>query len=65
MDYAREHGRPLQYLENIREQMKLLTTGDDASQLKALKNLIVTLPRSRDPGKGNCSKAGQAAMPKA
>jgi len=51
MAYARAHGRPLLYLENIREQMKLLTTGDDASQLKALKNLIVTLPRSRDQEK--------------
>lgn len=48
MAYAREHGRPLLYLENIEEQMKLLTTGDGASQLKALKNLIISLPRSRD-----------------
>ena len=51
MAYAREHGRPLLYLENIQEQMKLLTTGDDGSQLKALKNLIVSLPRSRDQEK--------------
>ena len=48
MAYAREHGRPLLYLENIEEQMKLLTTGDEASQLRALKNLIISLPRSRD-----------------
>jgi len=51
MVYAREHGRPLLYLENIQEQMRLLTTGDDASQLKALKNLIISLPRSRDQEK--------------
>jgi len=48
MDYARDHGRPLLYLENIEEQMKLLMTGDDGSQLRALKNLIISLPRSRD-----------------
>ena len=29
-------------------RQELLTAGDDASQLKALKNLILTLPRSRD-----------------
>jgi len=51
MTYARDHNRPLLYLENIREQMKLLTTGDDASQLKGLKNLILSLPRSRDQEK--------------
>jgi uncharacterized protein YbaP (TraB family) len=51
IDYAHEHGRPLLYLESVQEQMKLLTTGDDAAQLKALKNLILSLPRSRDQEK--------------
>src|SRR5262249_4076851 len=48
---AREHGRPLLYLENILEQMKLLTAGNEASQLKALKSLILSLPGSRDQEK--------------
>ena len=51
MAYAREHGRPLLYLENMQQQMKLLTVGDDTSQLKALKNLIISLSRSRDQEK--------------
>jgi uncharacterized protein len=45
--YARDHGRNLVYLENIREQMELLTAGDDNGHLKALKNLILTLPQTR------------------
>jgi uncharacterized protein YbaP (TraB family) len=51
MAFAREHGRPLLYLENIEDQMKLLTTGDESSQLKALKNLIISLRDSRDQEK--------------
>jgi uncharacterized protein YbaP (TraB family) len=51
MTYAREHGRPLLYLESMREQMELLTSGDERGHLKALKNLIVQLPRSRDEEK--------------
>ena len=45
--YARDHGKKLIYLESIRQQMELLTNGDDDGHLKALKNLIVTLPRAR------------------
>jgi uncharacterized protein YbaP (TraB family) len=45
--YARDHGRKLVYLESIRQQMELLTNGDDNGHLKALKNLILTLPRAR------------------
>jgi uncharacterized protein YbaP (TraB family) len=47
MDYARQHGRKLLYLESMREQMELLTSGDEAGHLRALKSLIVALPRSR------------------
>ena len=47
MAYARDHGRKLVYLESIRQQMELLTAGDDNGHLRALKNLIVTLPRAR------------------
>ena len=48
MDYARAHGRPLHYLEGVRDQMELLTRGKEADQLKALKSLIVALPRARN-----------------
>jgi uncharacterized protein YbaP (TraB family) len=51
MAYARDHGRKLIYLESIRQQMELLTGGDDNGHLKALKNLIVTLPQSRNQEK--------------
>jgi hypothetical protein len=47
MDYARAQGRPLLYLESMRQQMELLTASDDKSQLKSLKRLIVGLPRTR------------------
>ena len=47
INYARDHGRKSVYLESIREQMELLTAGDDNAHLKALKNLIATLPQSR------------------
>lgn len=47
MTYARAHERPLVYLESIREQMTLLTTGNDRGQIRALKSLIAALPRSR------------------
>lgn len=48
MAYAREHDRPLLYLESIQDQMKLLTAGSDESQLRALKALIQSLPGSRE-----------------
>jgi len=51
MAYARDHGRKFIYLESIRQQMELLTAGDDNGHLKALKNLILTLPQSRDQEK--------------
>lgn len=51
MDYARDHGHPLLYLESVRDQMELLTRGDASDQLKALKSLIVALPRSKDQEK--------------
>ncbi len=47
MAYARDHGKKSVYLESIREQMELLTAGDDNGHLKALKNLILSLPQSR------------------
>ena len=47
MAYARDHGKKSVYLESIREQMQLLTAGDDNGHLKALKNLILSLPQSR------------------
>ena len=47
MAYARDHGRKLIYLESIREQMELLTAGDDNGHVQALKNLILSLPQSR------------------
>ena len=47
MAYARDHGKKSVYLESIREQMELLTTGDDNGHIKALKNLILSLPQSR------------------
>jgi uncharacterized protein YbaP (TraB family) len=51
MDFARGHSRPLLYLESVRDQMQLLTRGDPSDQLKALKSLIVTLPRSKNQEK--------------
>ncbi|HYK80624.1 MAG TPA: TraB/GumN family protein [Micropepsaceae bacterium] len=47
MAYARDHGKKSIFLESIREQMQLLTAGDDNGHIKALKNLLLTLPRSR------------------
>src|SRR4051812_49005727 len=51
MAYARDHGRKFVYLESIRQQMELLTAGDDNGHLRALKNLILTLPQSRSQEK--------------
>ena len=51
MTYARDHGHQLIYLESMKEQMELLTSGDERGHLKALKNLIVQLPNSRDEEK--------------
>ena len=45
--YAHDHGKKSIYLESIREQMELLTNGDDNGHVKALKNLILSLPQSR------------------
>jgi uncharacterized protein YbaP (TraB family) len=47
MDYARDHGHPLSYLESVRDQMELFNHDAVSDQLKALKSLIVTLPSSR------------------
>jgi uncharacterized protein len=47
MAYARDHGKKSVYLESIREQMELLTAGDDNGHIKALKNLLLSLPQSR------------------
>jgi len=47
MVYARDHEKKSIYLESIREQMELLTNGDDNGHVKALKNLILSLPQSR------------------
>jgi uncharacterized protein YbaP (TraB family) len=47
MAYARDHGKKSIYLESIREQMELLTAGDDTGHIKALRNLILSLPQSR------------------
>ena len=51
MTYARMHGRQLIYLESMKEQMELLTSGDERRHLMALKNLILHLPSSRDEEK--------------
>jgi uncharacterized protein YbaP (TraB family) len=48
MEYARTRGRGVVYLEGVRDQMRLLTSGDQSDQLKALKSLIVSLPQSRN-----------------
>jgi uncharacterized protein YbaP (TraB family) len=63
MDFARDHGRPLLYLESVRDQMELLTRDDPSDQLKALKTLIVTLPRSKNQEKDLLGKwaSGDAA----
>ena len=47
MDYARAQGKPLLYLESMRQQMELLTAGDDGAQLKSLKRLIAGLGSAR------------------
>jgi uncharacterized protein YbaP (TraB family) len=47
MAFARAHGKPLLYLETMQQQMALLTSAADSSQLGALRNLILTLPRAR------------------
>lgn len=63
MDYARDHGHPLLYLEGVRDQMELLTRDNLSDQLKALKTLIVTLPGSRNQEKDLLGKwaSGDAA----
>jgi uncharacterized protein len=47
MAFARAHGKPLLYLETMQQQMALLTSATNSSQVGALKNLILTLPRAR------------------
>lgn len=47
INYARDHGRKSLYLEGIRDQMALLTAGEESGHLKALKTLIATLPQAR------------------
>ena len=48
MKFAREHGRPSQYLETAQQQLELLTSGSESSQIAELRHLIDTLPHSRD-----------------
>jgi uncharacterized protein YbaP (TraB family) len=48
MTFAREHDRPAQYLETPLQQLELLTSGSEASQVAELRHLIETLPRSRE-----------------
>jgi len=47
-DYARQHHRPMAYLETPLQQLQLLTASSDQTQLAGLRNLIGTLPSSRD-----------------
>src|SRR5258706_14274650 len=47
MPYAGDHGKNSFSLKSIRQQMELLTAGDDNGHLKALKNLILSLPQAR------------------
>ena len=48
MDFAREHGRASQYLETPMQQLELLTTGSEASQIAELRHLLDTLPHTRN-----------------
>lgn len=48
MTFAREHGRPSQYLETPLQQLELLTSGSEESQIAELRHLIGRLPSSRD-----------------
>ena len=46
--YAQSQGKQLRYFENIEQQLGLLTRIDDAVQIKALRDLIDTLPQARE-----------------
>lgn len=48
MNFAREHDRPSQYLETPLQQLELLTSGSEESQIAELRHLIDTLPSTRD-----------------
>ncbi len=48
MNFAREHDRPSQYLETPLQQLELLTSGSEESQVAELRHLIETLPSSHD-----------------
>jgi hypothetical protein len=48
MRFAREHDRPSQYLETVEQQLELLTSGSEKSQITELRHLIDTLPDSRN-----------------
>lgn len=48
MSFAREHDRPTQYLETPQQQLELLTSGSEKSQIAGLRRLIDTLPSSRN-----------------
>lgn len=48
MNFAREHDRPSQYLETPVQQLELLTSGSDESQIAELRHLIDTLPSTRN-----------------
>jgi uncharacterized protein YbaP (TraB family) len=46
IEYAQAQEKELRYLETIEDQMSLLIFGDDQSQVRALKQQLVALPRS-------------------
>lgn len=46
--YAQSQGKQLRYFERIDEQLQLLSRIDDAVQIKALKDLIGSLPSARE-----------------
>ena len=48
MKFAREHDRPSLYLETAQQQLELLTSGSEESQIAELRHLIDTLPGSRE-----------------
>lgn len=48
MRFARDHDRPSQYLETVQQQLELLTSGSEESQIAELRHLIDTLPSSRE-----------------
>jgi uncharacterized protein YbaP (TraB family) len=47
VEYARAHGKELGYLETVRDQMTMIMHGDERTQVKTLKSMIIRLPRTR------------------